>query len=263
MVSYAIIVANFTVFVITLIEPDIIRDLAFRPIYLEDAPRWFTAFTSMFLHSRANFVHILSNMIFLFLIGIPFEQAVGRKKFVLIYLSTGVVATLAFAFFEGAAHSYLIGASGAIFGILGAFAASYPLKKIVVPVFAFLIFFVRLPVIVVALLYAGIETLFVVAGVVDATAHTAHLGGFVAGVFLYPLVKIETEEKHRLRLDDVKELATTGRQRELLERVLAADEPELRDAWLSELARELSCPKCGGRLRLNGRIRCTECDYAK
>ena len=99
MMTYALMVANFAVFVLSIIfykqtflggVSVIIWDLGFRPIYLsiEYSPQIYTLFTSMFVHG--GFAHIIGNMIIFFFLGMAFEQRIGAKKFLIIYLITGV-----------------------------------------------------------------------------------------------------------------------------------------------------------------------------
>lgn len=215
----------------------------------------------MFLHG--DFFHIFFNMIGLIFIGFPLENEIGAKKFLIIYITTGFFASVTFSLIKGG-NTYLIGASGAIFGILGAFASAYPFKKVVVPLIAPLIFFIRLPVIFVALFYAIIEILYTQSGITDGIAHTAHLGGFVAGVFLSPLIKFKIEEREReIDWDNIEKFLENEKQREIFERAKNADEKELRDAWLSYLLKNIKCPRCGGEIKLKGKVFCTKCGYRK
>lgn len=258
-VSQAIVIANFCIFMITLYHLPL-RELAFKPSYLTSY-KIYTIFTSMFLHG--DFFHIFFNMIGLIFIGFPLENEIGAKKFLIIYITTGFFASVTFSLIKGG-NTYLIGASGAIFGILGAFASAYPFKKVVVPLIAPLIFFIRLPVIFVALFYAIIEILYTQSGITDGIAHTAHLGGFVAGVFLSPLIKFKIEEREReIDWDNIEKFLENEKQREIFERAKNADEKELRDAWLSYLLKNIKCPRCGGEIKLKGKVFCTKCGYRK
>lgn len=259
-VSLMIIISNIVIFLITMFYPSIINELAFNPIYFHNLPKMYTIFTSMFLHG--GFYHLLFNMIGLFFIGLPFEHEVGTRKFTAIYFISGVSAALFFSLYRFG-EIYLIGASGAIFGILGAFAVSYPFKKVVVPLPIFVILFIRMPVIVLALLYAGIETLYTLFGSPDGVAHSAHLGGFIAGVFLYPFIKVKVEEEKEINLDDLEDLLEDEKQREIFEKAKQADEKDVRDAWLSYLFKYLKCPNCGGELEIKNGIRCRKCGYRK
>ncbi len=258
-VSNAIVISNIIVFLLTFYHIPL-KDLAFRPSYLLTS-KIYTIFTSMFLHG--DFYHIFFNMLGLIFIGFPLEQEIGAKKFALVYFISGFFAAIIFSLVNGG-NSYLIGASGAIFGILGAFAAAYPFKRIAVPLFMPIILFLRLPVIVVALLYAGIETLYTFSGVTDGIAHSAHVGGFIAGVFLSPLIKVKIEPHERkFSMDDFEPFIENERQRRILERAREADEKEVRDAWLSYLLKDLKCPKCGGGIEIKNGVHCKRCGYGK
>jgi len=258
-VSNAIVIANVMIFLLTFYNIPL-ENLAFRPSYLY-TPKIYTIFTSMFLHG--DFYHIFFNMLGLIFIGFPLEQEIGAKKFAIIYFSSGFFAALIFSLINGG-NSYLIGASGAIFGILGAFAAAFPFKRIAVPLFMPVILFLRLPVIVVALLYAGIETLYTFSGVTDGIAHSAHVGGFIAGVFLSPLIRVKMEiHEKKLNLDEFEPFIQNERQRKILERAKEADEEEVREAWLSFLLKDLKCPKCGGGVEVKNGLRCKKCGYVK
>ncbi|HEC82391.1 MAG TPA: rhomboid family intramembrane serine protease [Thermoplasmatales archaeon] len=258
-VSQAIVIANFCIFIITLYNFPL-QELAFKPSYLTSY-KIYTIFTSMFLHG--DFFHIFFNMIGLIFIGFPLENEIGAKKFLFIYITSGFFATVAFSLVRGV-DTYLIGASGAIFGILGAFASAYPFKKVVVPLVAPLIFFIRLPVIFVALFYAFIEILYTQSGVTDGIAHTAHLGGFITGVFLSPIVKVKIEEKEkRIDWDNIEKFLENDKQKEIFEKAKNADEKELRDAWLSYLLKKIKCPKCGGEIKLKNGAVCSKCGYRK
>ena len=256
-VSQMIVISNFIIFLITIFHMPL--ELAFRPSYLFNE-KIYTIFTSMFLHG--DFYHIFFNMIGIIFIGFPLEREIGAKKFAAIYFISGFFAAVLYSLIEGG-NNYLIGASGAIFGILGAFAAAYPFKKVVVPLFMPIILFLRLPVIAIALLYASIETLYTFSGITDGIAHSAHVGGFIAGVFLSPIIKVKVIEKKWVELKDLEEFLVGERQKEIFEKIKEADEPELKEAWLSYLINELRCPKCGGKLQIKDGIKCKKCGYKK
>ena len=103
MMTYSLILANFIIFILTIIfQEEIIfgleyygfAGLAFRPIYfsIEYSPQIYTLFTSMFIHS--GFAHIVGNMLVFFFVGMAFEQRIGRKNFLIIYLLAGMCGTL-------------------------------------------------------------------------------------------------------------------------------------------------------------------------
>jgi len=189
LITYALIFANFIVFVISVIFPEVIYDLGFRPIYLslEFIPQLYTLFTSMFIHG--GFLHIVGNMLVFFFVGMAFEQRVGWKKFLTIYLLTGVCGALTHSLLNLGSGIVLIGASGAIFGILGAFAFSYPRDEVVMPIpLGIIMVFRRIKVVYAVLIFAVMETVIVMLDVQDTTAHFAHIGGLVSGVVLAAII---------------------------------------------------------------------------
>ncbi len=247
LISQVIIVANFIIFFLCLFESSIIKELAFEPVYLYKWQKSYTLITSIFLHG--GIVHILMNMIVFALIGIPFERRIGKGKFAIIYFLTGIMGVLFFSILHLGSETMLIGASGAIFGILGAFATAYPRDEVVMPVF---IIFMRMPVILAALMFGGIETIYASSGLVDGVAHLAHLGGLVSGIFLSAImIKKKVAVPHKKIDFDL--LQSLSQEKEMLDRARNADVPEIRDAWLDHFIKTARCPKCGGKLSHNGK----------
>ena len=256
--SQLIIIANFLVFILAILPEgnSILYDLGFRASYLNQPTQIYTLFTSMFIHFDIG--HILMNMIVFLLIGTTFETLIGKKRFIIIYFLTGICATLLFSIFHLNEVILLGGASGAIFGILGAFATSYPKTQVFVPLFLF----IRMPVLFAALLFAGLETLYVLSGVTQGVAHEAHLGGLMTGIVLAGIM-IKTKRslsQEKINFECLDTLVENERGKKILERVKNADVPEVRDAWLSLLFRDLKCPKCGKKLHCNKNIIC-DCGY--
>lgn len=227
-----------------------------------------TIFSHMFIHS--GFLHILSNMIFLMFLGIPFEEKVGPWVFAGIFFIAGITGSLFTALFDfvggGGYHSPAtvgVGASGAIFGVLGAFVASYPGEKIWFP----LIIIRKWPVWVIAAIYFGIETLITASNPNDHIGHFAHIGGFIGGMFFIPLVKklkVPGEGKAKLETLDIKqleELATNYKLKEMLDRIKSEDEPDIRDAWLEEFIKKVKCPECGKKLQVRPHQAKCSCGY--
>ena len=205
--TFILIFANVIVFVFTLFTIEnyelygfygpIIGDLGFRPLYLsfEYSPQLYTLFSSMFVHG--DFVHIFGNMFIFLFIGIPFEQRIGWKKFLIIYIGAGLCGTLAHSMMNLDPVNngiLLIGASGAIFGVMGAFAYLYPNDEIVMPIpLGILMLIRRVRVVYAVALFALFETIIVLIGVQDSTAHFAHLGGLLGGFLIaYFYVKNRT-----------------------------------------------------------------------
>jgi len=153
--------------------------------YRPAAPRIPDLFYSLFLHG--GFVHLVGNMLFLWIYGDNVEYRLGRLAYLFWYLATGVVATLAFALFSPGSSIPLVGASGAISGVLGFYFLWFPRNRVRVFVFLFPFFMnvVAIPARIVLGLYLVIDNLLpFVLGSRDAggVAHGAHIGGFVAGL---------------------------------------------------------------------------------
>ena len=155
---------------------------------LDQAPWWVTLFTSMFMHG--GFLHIAGNMLFLWVFGNNIEDSMGRAKFTVFYLTAGLVAVYSQAALDVDSTVPTIGASGAVAGVLGAYALLHPAQRILSLVI--IIFFVTL-VEVPALLLLGIWFVlqFVPAlgqvatpevGGGEGIAYFAHVGGFIFGL---------------------------------------------------------------------------------
>jgi len=296
MITYALIIANFIVFILTIIfQEDIIgktlilqdkiivsiAGLGFRPIYLslEYSPQLYTLFTSMFIHG--GFLHIFGNMLVFFFIGMAFEQRIGWKKFLIIYLLTGVCGTLTHSLLNLGSPIPLVGASGAIFGILGAFGFSYPQDEVVMPIpLGIIMILRRIKVIYAVLLFAALETVIVFFDVQDSTAHFAHLGGLVSGVILAALLiknqginrkasgetiyydSYSPQKQRKIDFSNLRKLAETHEQTEMLKRIENETLPQVRDVWLEHFLEKTRCPKCGKTLsHFNGKIWCEECSF--
>ena len=269
LITYSLIIANFIIFVITLLNQSVIYELGFKPIYLslEQLPQLYTLFTSMFLHG--GFAHILGNMIVFFFMGIAFEQRIGKKNFIVIYLITGICGALAHSFFNLGSDTVLIGASGAIFGILGAFAYSYPRDEVVMPIpLGFIMVFRRVKVMYAAALFAILESVIVFLGVQDNTAHFAHIGGLLSGVILAAILigkqgeKTDqtdpalfyynpTQETTKKKIDfsTLRKLAITPELRDLLSKIEHENVVQVRDIWLDHFLDKTTCPICSKSLK--------------
>ena len=148
-----------------------------------------TIFTSMFMH--ADIFHIGFNMLFLWVFGNNVEDRLGRIRFPIFYLACGVGAALAHILLSPSSSVPTIGASGAVSGILGAYAILWPRATIVniVPVFVLIFFTVRTPAWLMIGLWFVIQ-LFSGLGSIGQTgteggvAYVAHIGGFLAGLVL-------------------------------------------------------------------------------
>lgn len=136
---------------------------------------WLAGFVSMFLHG--SIIHILGNMWFLWVFGNNVEEAYGMLGYVVMYLVAGIVATASFIFLNGDATEPLVGASGAIAGVLGSYLVLFPRHRILTLLF---VFFVPIP----AMFFLGFWFLsqFAIADI--GIAWEAHVGGFLLGVLI-------------------------------------------------------------------------------
>lgn len=136
---------------------------------------WLAAVASMFLHGGV--FHIFGNMWFLWVFGNNVEEAFGALGFLAFYLVTGLLATAAFVAFNPEETIPLLGASGAIAGVLGSYLVLYPTHRVLS---LFIFFFVPIP----AILFLGIWFLSQFGIESEGVAWQAHVGGFIAGVLL-------------------------------------------------------------------------------
>jgi membrane associated rhomboid family serine protease len=145
---------------------------------------WMTIFTSMFIHG--GFLHIFGNMVYLWVFGKALEDTLGSVRFVLFYLVCGVAAALTQAFVEADATVPMVGASGAISGVLGAYLVLFPRARVLVLFFYFLITTLNLPAKALLLWWIAIQLLSILlAGNQEGgVAWYAHVGGFIAGMAL-------------------------------------------------------------------------------
>jgi membrane associated rhomboid family serine protease len=157
-------------------------------------PGAFTAFiTSMFLHG--GWLHLIGNMVFLHVFGDNIEDRFGHGRFVLFYLVAGAAAAAAQVLAEPSSEVPMVGASGAIAGVLGAYVILYPRARVLtlVPIFVFFQL-IELPAVVFLGLWflmqvgSGLLSLGVGADA-GGVAWWAHVGGFVAGALMLPAMK--------------------------------------------------------------------------
>ncbi len=236
---------------------------------------WFhTFFSAGFLHSQFDATHVLGNILVIALVGVPLEQRLGLRRFALIYAIGLFGGSFAWYALNSTSGTPSLGASGAAFGLFGAYLAGWPKDEIPFP----LILIRKWPVFYLALFYFGMEILraYSTLGLNQPSdvAHMAHLGGFLAAYILLPLVArggpyaLGVEDGGpsnssgvRSRLNQIKSSMVdmsdavdpwTARNVEIprnirdpLRSLLAsADEPETRLAWMEHLADAGECPDC-------------------
>lgn len=163
-----------------------------RFLFHLDLGNLLTLLTSMFLHG--GWAHLLSNLLALWIFGDNVEDRMGSRRYLIFYLTCGVVAALVHIAFNPTSPIPTIGASGAISGVLAAYLIYFPTARVItlVPLF-FLPWFVEIPALVylglwfLSQLFNGLFAIVTEAQALGGVAWWAHIGGFVAGLVLAPL----------------------------------------------------------------------------
>ena len=147
-------------------------------------PTWATILTSMFIHG--GLMHFIGNMLFLWVFGDNIEDTFGHLRYLIFYVISGILATLAHFAIDPASQTPLVGASGAISGVMGAYLLIYPNNRIRTLIIYILITVIELRAMWLLLIWIALQTIqgLLSIGVSDqvSTAFFAHIGGFVVGV---------------------------------------------------------------------------------
>lgn len=212
-VTVTIIVVNILVFLyeVSLTDPDrlaLFTHFGVVPNHISAGGTLTTAagvltplVTATFLHG--SWLHIIGNMLFLWVFGDNVEDKMGRFRFLCFYVLVGVIANLAHVFTNPASVTPTIGASGAVAGVLGAYFLLFPGARVLalipvgvfvpiaeVPAFIFLFVWFLLQV------FSGVTSLGAAGEAVQAVAWWAHIGGFISGmILLFPFLP----ERARIR----------------------------------------------------------------
>lgn len=171
------------------------RQWGFVPklFFADPSAHWLTLFSSMFMHG--GWLHLISNMLYLYIFGDNVEDQIGHVRFLMFYVLVGVLAALAQALMSPASSLPMIGASGAIAGVLGAYFFYFPHSRVItlipififitireVPAFFFLAFWFLIQFV------SGAQSHLAAQANAGGVAWWAHAGGFVAGMLLAPLL---------------------------------------------------------------------------
>ncbi|MEM3578959.1 MAG: rhomboid family intramembrane serine protease [Candidatus Bathyarchaeia archaeon] len=197
--TLALIIANIAVYAVssyqnflTEVSDYWVSAGGFVPSLIAMPAQLYRIFSSMFLH--ADFFHILFNMYFLYLFGRAVEEALGKWRFLALYLVSGVAASIfhtAFSFLGGASAYVIpaIGASGAISGVLGAYLILFPGTSLMMGWFFFYLpMFFRMKAAYYLIFWFATQVVYGFARLGGSTAVFAHAGGFIAGIAVLPLV---------------------------------------------------------------------------
>jgi membrane associated rhomboid family serine protease len=160
------------------------------PHDLQLVPASATVLTSMFMHG--GWMHLIGNMLYLWIFGDNVEDSMGHGRYLVFYLLCGVAAALAQALPDPSSEIPMVGASGAISGVLGAYLLLHPHARVLVAVpFGFILHTMRLPAGLVLVLWFGLQLLsnLMAPGQGGGVAFRAHIGGFIAGMLLVSVFK--------------------------------------------------------------------------
>lgn len=204
-VTVALIVINILVFLFEFSLDDYSKNAFIGTFGLvPDRFHFANVLTSMFLHG--GWMHVLGNMWFLWIFGDNIEDILGHGKYLLFYLLCGVGAAMTQVFFSPDSRVPMVGASGAIAGVMGAYMVKFPYSRISTLIFlAFFITTVEVPAWVMLIYWFFIQLISGVGSVgysqvsQGGTAFLAHVGGFVAGIGLIYLMR--PKERYSRRKD--------------------------------------------------------------
>lgn len=190
-ITAALIAINVLVFVHQLsLLPEQLHDFFTHYGVVPARLQWPDLFTSMFLHG--GFMHLIGNMWFLWIYGDNVEDVLGRAKYILLYLASGIAGSLVQIAADPTTSIPNIGASGAIAGVMGAYLLKFPHARILTLIPLFVFFFTQeLPAYVILIywfvlqFFSGVGTMAQSStGAAGGIAFFAHVGGFVMGMVL-------------------------------------------------------------------------------
>jgi len=234
-------------------QSGITDELGFSPHDLVDPSRAYTIMTSMYTH--AGMGHLFFNLLGLILIGVVFEQKIGTRPYIMLYILSGICGSLAFAAIRWTGpYVIAVGASGAIFGILGGFVRLFPRER-----FMFFPFPMALPIWAIVAGYLVLQLVLIPTA--PDVAVEAHIGGLIAGALLAPLVvklpAAQGKVKMAASAPNLRKLATTPELKSMLKRIEDESVPDVKKAWIEHFISKAKCPQCGAPLVAgNGAIRC-------
>lgn len=269
--AYALAVVNMGVFGIDIFFTagrPLAIDLGFIAAPFVAGEAWWTPLSSMFVH--AGLLHIFGNLFILLTAGPSLEERIGAKRFLLIYFVSGFAAVaahtgLAYTTNLVDINSIAVGASGAIFGVLTAFAVRFPREQL--PIIFFV--FVRwMPSFVVLLIHLAFNLVYLLSdtfGRAGGIAWWGHFAGFLVGLaWAYRLPQhdptgVPTGSAGLPDADKLAPLATTYELKEILQRIRqftptarTKHDDTFAQAWVDKFLAKATCPTCGQNFHREG-----------
>ena len=188
------LVIGLTTIILQNTDPKLFEEIIIRfsaiPYYTIIGKELYRLITSMFLHG--GLIHLFLNMFALFIFGPDVERVLGRLRYLILYFVSGIAADYAHAYFilefypiRQLLLTPSIGASGAIFGVMAAFAVLFPFRRL----FIFVGFPIVAPAIVAVFIMALLQFVYALFTPFSQVAYAAHIGGFIAGLILALIYK--------------------------------------------------------------------------
>tara|TARA_E500000331_G_C17190766_1_gene684761 strand:- start:143 stop:829 length:687 start_codon:yes stop_codon:yes gene_type:complete len=163
------------------------------PIDLYVIPGWLSIFTSMFMHG--GFMHLIGNMLYMWIFADNIEDNLGPSRFLIFYLLSGIGAAMTQVLMDTHSQVPMVGASGAIGGILGAYLINHPNAKVLVLIpFGFFSQLIKIRALYVLGFWFILQ--FISSG--GGVAYAAHIGGFVSGIILILFFNKKTIKKRKI-----------------------------------------------------------------
>jgi|TARA_B110000438_G_scaffold227441_1_gene221869 membrane associated rhomboid family serine protease len=173
--------------------PSVLMNNNQLPMDLYAIPAWITIFTSMFMHG--GFMHLIGNMLYMWIFADNIEDNLGPTKFLIFYLLAGIGAGMTQVLMDIYSQIPMVGASGAIGGVLGAYLINYPNAKVLVLIpFGFFSQLIKIRALYVLGFWFILQ--FISSG--GGVAYAAHIGGFVSGVILILFFNKKTKKNNKI-----------------------------------------------------------------
>lgn len=203
-VTIGLIVANVLIFLYEMsLDAYTLNEFVYAYGMVPDRFAWSAVLTSMFLHG--GWMHLIGNMWFLWIYGDNVEDILGKARYLGFYLLSGAAAVLVQVAIQPDSRIPIIGASGAIAGVMGAYMVKFPHARILtlIPIF-FIVTFQEIPAFLILVYWFVIQFFSGVGSIASAhqgggVAWFAHIGGFLAGMVLIQFMR--TRERYRRRYD--------------------------------------------------------------
>ena len=173
--------------------PSVLMNKNQLPMDLYIIPSWITIFTSMFMHG--GFMHLIGNMLYMWIFADNIEDDLGYIKFLVFYLLAGIGAGMTQVLIDTNSQVPMVGASGAIGGILGAYLVNYPNAKVLVLIpFGFFSQLIKIKALYVLGFWFILQ--FISSG--GGVAYAAHIGGFISGIILILFFNKTIRKKNKI-----------------------------------------------------------------